>query len=70
MDAENGVEVYIEIGVVDLHGVDFQVVKSHGITGGLHGFGEELADKFSDIDLHLLGELSVQEGDEEDIEFA
>ena len=36
------VEVYGQVGVVDLHGVDLQVVEQHVIAGGLlAGLGEE-----------------------------
>lgn len=67
LDRENGVEIYIEIAVVNLHGVDFEGVEGHFVAGRLLGFGKKLADKLGDVDFHLLRELPVEERDEKDV---
>jgi len=56
--------------VVNLHGVDLEVVEGDIVARGFFRLGEELPDEVSDIDLHLLGELAVEEGNEKDFELA
>ena len=62
------VEVHDQGIAGDLHGVDLQVVEREVVAGGLGGFGEKLADEVGGIDLHLLGELAAEEGNEEEVE--
>ena len=68
VDAEDGVDVEDELGTLDEHGVDLEVSERDGVAGGLGGFGEELAHEVGGVDLHLLGELAGEEGDEEEVE--
>jgi hypothetical protein len=70
VDAHVGVYVDVENLTFYEHGVELEVVEGQGVAGLLGGVGQELAHEVGGVDLHLLGELVTEEGDEQEVELA
>ena len=68
VDRKVSIKIHIQQIMVDLHGMNLQVVQCNGVTARIRRLRECLPQQVCGIELHLLGQLAVEKGNQEDIQ--